>query len=56
MTEHEKMLITKYDLLFSKHIDENFEEIKSGLRWILGIMLGSYSILLTLMAKGFHWL
>lgn len=69
-TEREKMLITKYDLLFEsrltkvettmsnieKSMNDNFREIKSDLRWMFGIMLGFSGIILSLMAKGFHWL
>ncbi len=69
MTEQEKLLITKYDLLFESrlakteatmdymyaHMNDSFKEIKSDLRWMFGIMLGFGAILLGLMAKGFHW-
>lgn len=82
-TEHEKMLITKYDLLFEsrlskvettidnldkrmdsfdrrmdsmdKHMSDGFRDIRTDLRWMLGIMLGFSGILMGLMAKGFHW-
>ena len=64
-TEHEKMLITKYDLLFESRLTKvettmdillkDVKEIKMDLRWILGIMLGFQGIILSLMAKGFHW-
>ncbi len=66
MTEQEKLLITKYDLLFEArltrveatmdHVDATLKEIKTDLRWMLGIMLGFSGILLSLMAKGFNWL
>jgi hypothetical protein len=70
MTEHEQVVITKYDLLYeqrmtrvettlenmAKNMNENFREIKSDLRWMLGLMIMFGGILLGLMAKGFHWL
>ncbi len=70
MTDHEKLLITKYDLLFEsrltkveatmdhvcKSMDDNFKEIKSDLRWMFGIMLTFSGVLLGLMAHGFKWL
>jgi hypothetical protein len=70
MTEHEQVVITKYDLLYeqrmtrvettlenmAKNMNENFREIKSDLRWMLGLMVMFSGILLGLMAKGFHWL
>jgi len=65
MTEYEKMLITKYDLLFESrltrveatmdNLDQHIKEIKSDLRWMFGIMLGFSGIMMGLMAKGFHW-
>lgn len=65
MTEQEKLLITKYDLLFESrltrvettmdNLDKHIIEVKSDLRWMFGVWLGSYGILLGLMAKGFHW-
>lgn len=66
MNEHEKITITKYDLLFESRltkvesiiesVNENMKEIKTDLRWMLGLMLGFSGIILTLMAKGFHWI
>jgi len=64
MTEQEKLLITKYELLFEsylekteatmdymcKYIDESFKEMKSALCCVFCIILGSYGILLGLMA------
>ncbi len=61
--------ITKYDLLFesrlskveanlehmNKDMDSNFREIKTDLRWMLGVILTFSGIMLGLMAKGFHW-
>jgi len=65
MTEPEKMLITKYDLLFESrltrveatmdNLDKHIIELKSDLRWLLGVMIGFGGIILGLMAKGFHW-
>ena len=69
MTEHERMLVTKYDLLFEsrltkvettldnmgKNINDNFREIKSDIRWLLGMMIMFSGIILGLMGKGFHW-
>ncbi len=64
--EQEKLLITKYDLLFESrltrvettmdNLDKHIVEIKSDLRWLLGVMLGFSGVMLGLMAKGFHWL
>lgn len=36
-------------------IREDVREIRSDIRWVFGIMLGFTSIILTLMARGFHW-
>ncbi len=65
MTEQEKLLITKYDLLFESrltrvetsldNLDRHVIELKDDLRWMLRVMFGFGSILLGLMAKGFHW-
>ncbi len=35
---------------------ETCKEIKTDLRWMLGIWIGVNSLMLSLMAKGFHWL
>lgn len=66
MTEYEKMIITKYDLMFeqrltrveadSASLNDAIREIKHDLRWMLGIMLGFSGIMLGLMAHGFHWI
>lgn len=66
MTEQEKMLITKYDLLFEsiltrvettlENVDQHIKELKYDMRWLIGIMLGFSGIFLGLLAKGFHWL
>ena len=66
LTDHEKLIITKYDLYFESRLTrlevtcdnlvKNVQEIKTDLRWMLGIMLGFSGIMLSLMAKGFHWL
>jgi hypothetical protein len=37
------------------HIDKTLTEIKSDLRWMLGIMITFSAIFLGVMAKGFHW-
>jgi hypothetical protein len=64
-----ELLITKYDLLYEsrlskteatldflcKSIDTTVKELKADVRWMLGMMFGFGSILLGLMAKGFHW-
>jgi hypothetical protein len=69
MTDHEKMLLTKYDLMFEsrlskvetglenaeKNLGEAIKELKSDLRWMFSIMLGFSGILLGLMAHGFKW-
>lgn len=63
--EHVQLIITKYDLLFESRLSKTeqslddlrstCQEIKSDLRWMLGIMLTFSGIMLGLMAKGFHW-
>lgn len=65
MTKEEELKINKYDLLFESRLTrvettmdtvlDNIKEVKTDLRWILGIWL-LYSVgMLGLMAKGFHW-
>jgi len=69
MTEHERLIITKYDLLFEQRmtrvettleslcddVKEIKKEIKTDFRWILGIMLGSNAGLFAIIAHGFKW-
>lgn len=69
LTEKERLIITKYDLLYEQrmtkvettleHLDksmnENFREIKTDLRWMLALMITFGGVILSLMAKGFHW-
>ncbi len=65
MTEHEQLFLTKYDLLFEsrltrvettmENIDQHIKEVKSDLRWIFGIFMGVNVMILSLLAKGFHW-
>jgi tyrosine-protein phosphatase YwqE len=66
LTEHEKLIITKYDLLYEQrmtrvesavdHLEQDMKEIKIDLRWIMGLMIAFSSIILGVMAKGFHWI
>jgi hypothetical protein len=66
LTERERIVITKYDLLYEQrmtrietaveHLCRDMREIKIDLRWILGLIIGFSGIILGLMAKGFHWL
>ena len=39
-----------------EEIRGDMREIRSDIRWMLGIMLGFAGIMLSLMAKGFHWI
>jgi len=69
MTEQEKIIITKYDLLYeqrmtrvetvletlAKDVTEIKKDIKSDFRWLLGIIIGSNAGLFALMAHGFKW-
>lgn len=53
LTEHEKMLITKYDLLFESrltkvettitNLEKDIKDIKIDMRWLIGIMLGGFA-------------
>lgn len=66
MTESEKMIITKYDLYYegrlskleiiSSELKEDVKEIKSDIRWMMGVWISINCIMMGLMAKGFHWL
>lgn len=66
MTEAEKIAITKYDLYYEsrmtkvesavEELKEDTKEIKSDLRWVLGLMISFSTIMIGIMAKGFHWL
>jgi len=69
MTEQEKIIITKYDLLYeqrmtrvetvletlAKDVTEIKKDIKSDFRWLLGIIIGINAGLFALMAHGFKW-
>lgn len=65
-TEQERMIITKYDLLFESRLTKaettteilrsDIKEIKTDLRWILGLMISFSTIMIGIMAKGFHWI
>lgn len=39
-----------------KEISENIREIRFDFRWMFGIMLAFCTVILSLIAKGFHWL
>lgn len=68
-TTQEKMIITKYDLLYeqrmtrvetalenlSSNVTEIRRDIKTDFRWLLGITVGGFAGLFSLMAHGFHW-
>jgi len=66
MNEHEKIVITKYDLLYEQrmsrvettleHFNAVMVEVKHDIRWMLGLMITFSAIILGLMAKGFHWI
>lgn len=70
MTDKESMLFTKYELMYAERLarvettlenidramSDNFKEIKSDIRWMFVTMIGFSGIILSLMAKGFHWL
>lgn len=65
MTEHENMIITKYDLYFESRLSKleadtstmklDLKDIKNDLRWIIGMTLAGYGSLFALMAHGFKW-
>lgn len=65
MNTQEKITLTKYDLLFESRLTKvettmdlivkEMKEIKTDLRWLLGLMIGFSTILIGIMAKGFHW-
>jgi len=65
MTPQEHITLTKYDLYYesrmtkmetiSEELKDNVKEIKTDLRWMLGLMLMFSGIMLGMMAKGFHW-
>lgn len=66
MTEAEKMVITKYDLLYEqrmtrvetslenlmKDVGEIKKDMRTDFRWLLAMMIA----LLATMAKGFGWI
>jgi hypothetical protein len=66
LTKEEQIAITKYDLLYEQrmtrveeavdHLEQDMKEIKIDLRWIMGLMIAFSSIILGVMAKGFHWI
>jgi hypothetical protein len=69
MTELDRIVITKYDLLYEQRMTrvetviENVaidlkdmkKEMKSDFRWLLGIIIGGNAGLFALMAHGFKW-
>ena len=65
MTKEDNINITKYDLLFesrltrcetiAENLSHDVKEIKSDLRWMMGIWISINTIMMGLMAKGFHW-
>lgn len=65
MTEAEKNTITKYDLMYEQrmtrvetaleHLLIDVREIKTDLRWMLGLMFTFSTIILAIMAHGFKW-
>lgn len=69
MTDAEKIIITKYDLLYEqrmtrvettlegmeKRMDAAFKEVKEDFRWLVLIMLSGFGTLFGLMAHGFKW-
>ena len=66
INEKEQAAITKYDLYYesrmtkmetiSQQLAEDVKEIKQDLRWMFGLMIAFSGIMMTLMAKGFHWI
>lgn len=62
----DEITITKYDLLFESRLTKvettmeilksDSKEIKTDLRWILGLMISFSTIIIGVMAKGFHWI
>ena len=66
MNYEEKIIITKYDLLYEQrmsrvesaveNINESLKELKADFRWMLGLMVLFSGSLATIMAKGFGWL
>jgi hypothetical protein len=66
MTTHEQLTLTKYDLMYESrlskteeamnHVIDTCKEIKSDLRWMLGILIAFDLGLLGIMAKAFKWL
>jgi len=66
MNKNEEIFITKYDLLFESrltkvettmdNLDKDIKEIKTDIRWMLGLMISFSTIMIGIMAKGFHWL
>lgn len=69
MNEKEKLIVTKYDLLYEqrmtrvetvlesmdKNMRDGFKEMKIDFRWIVLIMLGGFGTLFGLIAHGFKW-
>lgn len=49
---------TKFDAIDHKFkiIDTDIKEIKTDLRWLLGLMISFSTIMIGIMAKGFHWI
>ncbi|HMG15470.1 MAG TPA: hypothetical protein VK590_08495 [Saprospiraceae bacterium] len=59
------MTLTKYDLFYegrlskietmSEKMQEDVREIKSDIRWMMGVWISINCIMMGLMAKGFNW-
>jgi len=66
MTPAESLAITKYDLFYEQRMTKvecaieelkgDVREIKIDLRWMLGLMISFSTIMIGIMAKGFHWM
>ncbi len=66
MTKDEQLALTKYDLMFESRLTrvettceqlvKEVKEVKTDIRWILGILITFNTTLLGLIAKGFHWI
>lgn len=66
LTEAERLIITKYDLLYESRLtkvetksdsyEADIKEIKRDLRWMLGVIVTGFVGMLGVMAHGFKWL
>ena len=66
MIDAERIAITKYDLFYearmtkvecaTEELKADIREIKIDIRWMLGLMISFSTIMIGIMAKGFHWL